>query len=100
MKFSSRLDKLAPYPFVEISRIIAAKRAEGADVVTFGIGDPDMPTPAPIIDRLLSASQHPPNHRYPETDTVGHIENYGFARPSAPLRNPARLSCSQVQPVS
>ena len=68
MKFSNRLGKLAPYPFVEISRIIAAKRAEGADVVTFGIGDPDMPTPQPIIDRLLTASQHPPNHRYPETD--------------------------------
>ncbi len=68
MKFSSRLDKLSPYPFVEISRIIAEKRAAGADVVTFGIGDPDIPTPAPIIDRLLRASQDPPNHRYPETD--------------------------------
>ncbi len=68
MKFSSRLDKLLPYPFVEISRIIAEKRAAGADVVTFGIGDPDIPTPAPIIDRLLRASQDPPNHRYPETD--------------------------------
>ena len=68
MKFSSRLDKLSPYPFVEISRIIAEKRAAGADVVTFGIGDPDIPTPAPIIDRLLRASQDRPNHRYPETD--------------------------------
>ena len=68
MQFSSRLGKLAPYPFVEISRIIAAKRAAGADVVTFGIGDPDIPTPQPIIDRLLAASQDPPNHRYPETD--------------------------------
>ena len=68
MNFSERLGKLAPYPFVEISRIIAAKRAAGADVVTFGIGDPDIPTPQPIIDRLLSASQYPPNHRYPETD--------------------------------
>ena len=68
MKFSERLAKLAPYPFVEISRIIAAKRAEGVDVVTFGIGDPDIPTPAPIIDRLIQASQDPPNHRYPETD--------------------------------
>ena len=68
MKFSERLGKLAPYPFVEISRIIAAKRAAGADVVTFGIGDPDIPTPQPVIDRLLTASQHPPNHRYPETD--------------------------------
>ena len=68
MKFSERLSKLAPYPFVEISRIIAEKRAAGVDVVTFGIGDPDRPTPQPIIDRLLSASQDPPNHRYPETD--------------------------------
>ena len=68
MKFSSRLDKLAPYPFVEISRIIAEKRAAGADVVTFGIGDPDIPTPQPIVDRLLKASLAPPNHRYPETD--------------------------------
>lgn len=68
MKFSDRLGKLAPYPFVEISRIIAAKRAAGVDVVTFGIGDPDLPTPQPIIDRLLEASRHAPNHRYPETD--------------------------------
>ena len=45
MKFSNRLDQLAPYPFVEISRIIAEKRAAGVDVVTFGIGDPDLPTP-------------------------------------------------------
>ena len=68
MKFSARLDKLSPYPFVEISRIIAEKRAAGADVVTFGIGDPDIPTPQPIIDRLLKASGVPANHRYPETD--------------------------------
>ena len=65
---SNRLSQLAPYPFVEISRIIAEKRAAGTDVVTFGIGDPDIPTPQPIIDRLLTASQDPPNHRYPETD--------------------------------
>ena len=68
MEFSRRLGKLKPYPFVEISRIIAEKRAAGADVVTFGIGDPDIPTPQPVIDRLLQASEHPPNHRYPETD--------------------------------
>jgi LL-diaminopimelate aminotransferase len=73
MKFSSRLDKLAPYPFVEISRIIAEKRAAGADVVTFGIGDPDIPTPQPVIDRLLAASHHPPNHRYPETDGLPEV---------------------------
>ena len=68
MKFSKRLDQLAPYPFVEISRIIAEKRAAGADVVTFGIGDPDIPTPSHIINRLVQASHEAPNHRYPETD--------------------------------
>ena len=68
MKFSKRLGLLAPYPFVEISRIIAEKKAAGADVVTFGIGDPDIPTPTHIIDRLVQASSKAPNHRYPETD--------------------------------
>ena len=68
MKFSRRLDQLAPYPFVEISRILAEKRAAGEDVVTFGIGDPDIPTPSHIIERLVQASYETPNHRYPETD--------------------------------
>ena len=68
MKFSNRLAQLKPYPFVEISRIIAEKRAAGAEVVTFGIGDPDIPTPPNIIERLVQASYSPPNHRYPETD--------------------------------
>ena len=68
MKFSKRLDQLKPYPFVEISRIIAEKRAAGEEVVTFGIGDPDIPTPPHIIDRLVQASSVPANHRYPETD--------------------------------
>ena len=68
MKFSERLGKLAPYPFVEISRILAEKRAAGEDVVTFGIGDPDIPTPSHVIDRLVKASYTPANHRYPESD--------------------------------
>ncbi len=68
MKYSARLEKLAPYPFVEISRIIAEKRAAGEDVVTFGIGDPDIPTPSHIIHRLITASHDLPNHRYPESD--------------------------------
>ena len=73
MKFSDRLGKLAPYPFVEISRIIAEKKAAGVDIVTFGIGDPEIPTPQPIIDKLIEASQDPPNHRYPETDGLPEV---------------------------
>ncbi len=68
MRLAKRIDQLPPYLFVEISKKIAAKRAEGQDVVSFAIGDPDLPTPQPILDRMWSASQDPANHRYPESE--------------------------------
>jgi LL-diaminopimelate aminotransferase len=68
MKFANRIEQLPPYLFVEISRKIAQKRAEGIDVVTFAIGDPDIPTPSHILNRLHEASQDPSNHRYPESE--------------------------------
>ena len=68
MKFSQRIEKLPPYLFVEISRKIAQKKARGEDVVSFGIGDPDMPTPEHIIECLCQAAHDPANHRYPETE--------------------------------
>ena len=64
---SKRVENLPPYLFVEISRKIAEKRAKGEEVISFAIGDPDIPTPSHIIDRLLQAAQDPANHRYPET---------------------------------
>ena len=67
MRMSKRVENLPPYLFVEISRKIAEKKAKGEDVVSFGIGDPDIPTPPHIIDRLCQAAQDPANHRYPET---------------------------------
>jgi LL-diaminopimelate aminotransferase len=68
MRLARRLDSLPPYLFVRISRKIAARRARGLDVVSFGIGDPDLPTPRHIIDELCSASIDPSNHHYPETE--------------------------------
>jgi len=68
MKFTQRVQQLSPYLFVEISRRIAAKKAEGKRVVSFGIGDPDLATPDPILERLAEASHDRPNHRYPETE--------------------------------
>ncbi|MBU2608195.1 MAG: LL-diaminopimelate aminotransferase [Chloroflexi bacterium] len=68
MRFAQRVESLPPYLFVEISKKIAAKRAKGEDVVSFGIGDPDIPTPSHIIERLCQAAQDPVNHRYPETE--------------------------------
>ncbi|MGD9117524.1 MAG: LL-diaminopimelate aminotransferase [Dehalococcoidia bacterium] len=68
MRISQRIEKLPPYLFAEISRKIAEKKAKGEDIVDFGIGDPDIPTPSPIIDRLCKAAKDPANHRYPETE--------------------------------
>ncbi|MFC2122942.1 LL-diaminopimelate aminotransferase [Bacteroidota bacterium] len=68
MRIAKRIENLPPYLFVEISKKIAAKRAKGEDVVSFGIGDPDIPTPSHIIERLCQAAQDPVNHRYPETE--------------------------------
>ena len=67
MKFSHRLDKLPPYLFVEINRKIAEKQARGEDIISFAIGDPDIPTPQHIIDQLCQAAHEQANHRYPET---------------------------------
>ena len=68
MKFASRMDRVPPYLFVEISRKIAEKKAQGIDVISFGIGDPDIPTPASVVDKLRDTALDRPNHRYPETD--------------------------------
>jgi LL-diaminopimelate aminotransferase len=68
MKFANRVDKLPAYFFVEISKTIASKKAQGVDVITFGIGDPDLPTPQNILDKLWEQAKIPSNHRYPETD--------------------------------
>ncbi len=68
MQLARRVEALPPYLFAEISKKIAAKRAEGHDIVTFGIGDPDIPTPAHIMDALHRAADEPVNHRYPESE--------------------------------
>jgi len=68
MKLSSRMDNLLPYLFVGISRKIAAKKARGEEVISFAIGDPDLPTPDHIIRALNLAAKDPENHHYPESE--------------------------------
>jgi LL-diaminopimelate aminotransferase len=67
MRLAKRVESLPPYLFVEISRKIAEKKAQGLDVITFAIGDPDIPTPPHILNRLIEAAKDPANHRYPES---------------------------------
>ncbi|HET6477590.1 MAG TPA: aminotransferase class I/II-fold pyridoxal phosphate-dependent enzyme, partial [Dehalococcoidales bacterium] len=70
MRLAKRVEKLPPYLFVEISRKIAEKKAKGEEVISFAIGDPDIPTPKHVIDRLCEAARNPVNHRYPESDSL------------------------------
>ncbi|MYK20506.1 LL-diaminopimelate aminotransferase, partial [Candidatus Poribacteria bacterium] len=50
---AERLQKLPPYLFVDIRQKMQAAQARGVDVISLGIGDPDIPTPDPVVERLV-----------------------------------------------
>jgi len=64
-EFADRLKALPPYLFVKIDGLKKEMIAKGVDVVDLGIGDPDTPTPTPIIEACARAAGDPANHRYP-----------------------------------
>jgi LL-diaminopimelate aminotransferase len=65
MRPSRRLERIPPYAFAELEEKIAAKRKTGVDVISLGIGDPDRPTPALIVEAMQEAVSEPETHRYP-----------------------------------
>jgi LL-diaminopimelate aminotransferase len=65
VKPSSRLERIPPYLFAELERKIAAKKEQGVDVISLGIGDPDTPTPALVVDALAAGGADPATHQYP-----------------------------------
>ena len=65
---AKRLELIPPYLFGEIAALKRKAFAEGKDLVDLGIGDPDQPTPASIIDALSQAAHNPETHRYDETN--------------------------------
>ena len=67
MKFelAARLSKLPPYLFIEIDKKKKAALAAGVDLVDLGVGDPDRPTPAPLLAALSRAAANPAYHQYP-----------------------------------
>ena len=64
---SKRLKELPPYLFAEIDKIIKEKKDLGLDVISLGIGDPDIPTPKGIIDAIQDEVENPINHQYPSS---------------------------------
>jgi LL-diaminopimelate aminotransferase len=65
MRFAKRLDQVPPYFFAEIERRIETMRAEGVDVISLGIGDPDLPTPPAVVAAAQRALERPETHQYP-----------------------------------
>jgi LL-diaminopimelate aminotransferase len=65
MRLAERVRKLPPYLFAELDKKVAAKRASGADVISLGIGDPDLPTPRHVVEALQEAAEDPTTHQYP-----------------------------------
>lgn len=66
MRTAACLDKMAPYLFAQIDAKRDALRAQGVDVISLGIGDPDLPTPPHIVDAMAQAIRKPENHQYPD----------------------------------
>jgi LL-diaminopimelate aminotransferase len=62
---SSRLDRIPPYLFSELERKIAERKAAGVDVISLGIGDPDLPTPSRIVHAMNVALSDPSTYKYP-----------------------------------
>ncbi len=65
MKRSIRLDKIPPYLFAEIDRKINEAKANGVDILSLGIGDPDTPTLEDVVAEMHVAIDNPKNHDYP-----------------------------------
>ncbi len=64
---ATRMKKLPPYLFARIEKKIEEAKEKGVDIVSFGIGDPDLPTPDPIIAELCKEARNPANHQYPSS---------------------------------
>jgi len=65
IEMANRIGQIPPYLFAEIDKKKEEMKRKGISLIDLGIGDPDLPTPKPIIERLKKASEDPKNHRYP-----------------------------------
>ena len=65
MRPAKRLERIPPYLFAQLEQKIAQQKAAGVDVISLGIGDPDMPTPQHVVEAMERAVRDPGTHTYP-----------------------------------
>jgi alanine-synthesizing transaminase len=66
-----RIKRLPPYVFEQVNRLKAEARARGDDIIDFGMGNPDMPTPQHIVDKLVETVRDPRTNRYSASKGIG-----------------------------
>src|SRR6266542_598965 len=94
MQTARRIAALPPYLFAEIDKRVAAAKAAGVDVISFGVGDPDRPTPGFIVEELARAARDPSTHQYPSyfglpelREAIAHLAT-AFVDPGDPVLIP------------
>ncbi|MEM9056743.1 MAG: aminotransferase class I/II-fold pyridoxal phosphate-dependent enzyme [Pseudomonadota bacterium] len=68
-----KLDRLPPYVFAEVDKLKMAARRAGADVIDLGMGNPDLPTPAHIVDKIRDVALNPKTHRYSSSRGIDNL---------------------------
>ena len=99
IKPAQRLSLLPPYLFAELDRLKREVAETGVDVISLGIGDPDLPTPAPIVERLRETAGDPVNHRYPDyqgLDSFREAATRWYQRRFGVTLDPAREACALI----
>jgi LL-diaminopimelate aminotransferase len=85
--------------FAELDRLKKEVQKSGVDVISLGIGDPDLPTPAPIVARLQEAARDPANHRYPDYQGLERLRQAAtdwYARRFGVAIDPAAQVCALI----
>lgn len=99
IKPAARLGLLPPYLFAELDRLKKEVQQSGVDVISLGIGDPDLPTSAHIVARLQQAAADPVNHRYPDYEGLDRFRAAAtgwYRRRFEVSLDPAREACALI----
>jgi LL-diaminopimelate aminotransferase len=99
IKPAARLGLLPPYLFAELDRLKREVQQKGVDVISLGIGDPDLPTPPHIVEALKRAAEMPANHRYPDYQGLDRFREAAaqwYRRRFDVALDPAREVCALI----
>ncbi|MCS5637167.1 MAG: aminotransferase class I/II-fold pyridoxal phosphate-dependent enzyme, partial [Myxococcota bacterium] len=69
----NKLNRLPPYVLSEVTDLTRAARRNGEDIIDLGMGNPDLPTPPHVVDKIVEAARDPRNHRYSSSQGIPNL---------------------------